>query len=60
MVGKNKLCFYMCWGYGLVEEENIVSEMTLQKSKIITAINTLEVQVTVGMYDGAFKEDFSE
>lgn len=43
-----------------MEEENIVSEMTLQKSKIITAINTLEVPVTVGMYDGTFKEDFSE
>lgn len=43
-----------------MEEENIVSEMTVQKSKIVTARNTLEGQVPVGKYDGTFMEDFFE
>lgn len=52
MVGKNKLCStsLRLWSSGGGE----------QKSKIITARNTLEVQVPVGRYDGTFKEDFFE
>lgn len=43
-----------------MNEENIVSEMTLQKSKIITTRKSLKVQITMGMYNGTFMEDFSE
>lgn len=43
-----------------MKEKNIVNEMALQKSKIITTRKSLKVQITVGMYDGTFMEDFSE
>ena len=50
MVGKSKICSYICEGDSLVKE-NCVMEMTLKKSKIRTARNTREVPETLRMCD---------
>ena len=52
MVGRNKICSYVCEGDSLVKE-NCVMEMTLQKkkSKITTVRNTLEVPENLRVCD---------